>query len=192
MNKLTPFQKYLYEAIGGPESGIRMYHKPPFETSPKPTPITPTMEPELIDDDEGQPGNVPDMFNDAMQQSVLELIQWLYENIDLPIPLTWDMVFQMLMSGDNTWEVVDVDGDGDIDMDDLYQTFIEDWLLNEDGSINAENMWEAFIYIAMFFGNWGDASLGGQLPDFPFRGQLASGLPWESQGGVFGAILTDS
>jgi|TARA_R110000824_G_scaffold58888_5_gene158756 hypothetical protein len=183
----TPFQKYLYEAIGRPESGIRMYHKPPFGTSPKPKPITPTMEPELEDEDEdeGQPGNVPDMFNDEMQQSVLELIQWMYENLNLPIG--WDLIFDILMAGGD-WDAHDVDGDGDIDMDDLYQTFIEDWLLNEDGSINAENIWEAFMYIGDFFGNWGDASLGGQVSDFPFRGVIANG--WFGQGGVFGEIFT--
>lgn len=184
----TPFQKYLYESIGRPESGIRMYHKPPFGTSPKPKPITPTMEPEPIDGDEGQPDNVPDMFNDAMQQSVLELIQWMYENLNFPPPMSWDIVFALLMAGGD-WDAHDVDGDGDIDMDDLYQSFVEDWLLNEDGSINAENMWEAFLAIGGFFHHWGDASVGGQVPDFPFREQLANGLFWESRGGVYGAIF---
>lgn len=188
MNKLTPFQKYLYESIAGPASGIRMYHKPIHGAPSIGSNPTPTNKPVVGPEVEVNPHPwIPDAFDDDMQQSALDLWEWMYENIDLPFPMSWDVVFELLMAG-GEWDAFDADGDGDIDMDDLMEVFFEQWLHNPDGSINVENMWTAFEYMLGFIHDWGDASLGGKLADFPFREQLANGLPLIG-GGVFGAIL---
>ena len=163
----TPFQKYLYEAISGPESGIRMYHKPEHGIPPKPQL---QYKPPPIDPDDGdEPDDILIYGSIAYYEVIINFIEQMLEHLGGLWDLLPDSFIERFFPEGTTLENL---------TDELY---------NDDGSPNTELIDVVFINIMnVLIVNWGDASLGGKLPDFIGRSVLMNGVA--GIGGLFNDI----
>ncbi len=162
----TPFQKYLLEQLQA-------------MPTPKPYDLDGNGIPDLIQKpvEDPFPGIDDDYWNPPMTPTDIDDIQNAYPDL-----------FDDVMQEFADW-IIENFAQGNPLVAQLMRLFgysMED-LLN--ANLSGQEIVNAIAYV---ISNWGDPSVGGQLPDFPFRGPIMTGNLGSSDGfgGLFGTVST--